>query len=129
MHLFLDVVLNKCRLCHFRYFVQLIKVTVSFESLFFVWSVFCFCFFPCLSLFYFQLSGVIEVSSVRTHFIFFIPFSYVSFFLRNFQLRFHFLISAFFFSFPASFQAFQIFLHCSGMGILWFVRPALCQTK
>ena len=47
---FLHVVLNKCGLCHFRCFVQLIKVTVSFESLFFVRSIlyFCFCFFPSL---------------------------------------------------------------------------------
>ena len=95
--------LNKCGLCHFRCFVQLIKVTVSFEYLFFVRSIwyfsFSFCFFPCLSLFYFQLSGVIAVSSVRTFFIFFVPFSYLSYFLRIFQLRFLFLISALFFSF------------------------------
>ena len=127
--------LNKCGLCHFRCFVQLIKVTVSFESLFFVRSIlyfcFCFCFFPCLSLFYFQLSRVIEVSSARTFFIFFVPFSYLSYFLRIFQLRFLFLISAhsFCFSFLASFQAFQILLHFPCMGILRFVPPALCQTK
>ena len=95
--------LNKCGLCHFRCFIQLIKVTVSFESLgFFVRSVFCifvfvFVFFPCLSLFYFQLSGVIGVFSVKTLFIFFVPFSYLSYFLRFFQLRFHFFISAHFF--------------------------------
>ena len=97
--------LNKCSLCHFRCFVQLIKVTVSFESLLksVLYFCFCFCFFPCLSLFYFQLSRVIKVSSVRTFFIFFVPFSYLSYFLRIFQLRFLFLISAlsflFFFSF------------------------------
>lgn len=99
---FLHVVLNKYGLSHFRCFVQLIKVIVSFQSLFFVRSIlyfcFCFCFFPCLSLFYFQLSGVIEVSSIRTLFIFFVPFSYLSYFLRIFQLRFLFLISALFFS-------------------------------
>ena len=77
--------LNKCGLCRFRCFIQLIKVTVSFESLFlfglFFVFLFCFCFFPCLSLFYFQLSGVIGVSSVKTLFIFF-PFSYLSYFFN-----------------------------------------------
>ena len=55
---------------------------------------FLFLFFPCLSLLYFQLSGVIEVSSIRTLFIFFVPFSCLSYSLRFFQLRFHFFISA-----------------------------------
>ena len=103
--------LHKCGLYHFRCFVQLIKVTVSFESLFFVRSIlyFCFCFFPCFSLFYFQLSGVIEVSSVRTFFIFSVPFSYLSYFSRIFQLRFLFLISAlaFFFLFQPPFKRFK----------------------
>ena len=69
---------------------------------------FCFCFFPCLSLFYFQLSGVIGVSSVKTLFIFFVPFSYLSYFLRFFQLRFHFLIPGhFFFLFQPPFKRFK----------------------
>ena len=63
----------------------------------FLYFCFCFCFFPCLSLFYLQLSGVIGVSSVKTLFIFFVPFSYLSYLSRFLQLRFHFLISAHFF--------------------------------
>ena len=98
---------NKCCLCHFRYFVQSIKVTVSFESLFFVLSVFCVFVFSRLSLFYFQLSQVIEVSSIRTLFIFFVPFSCLSYSLRFFQLRFHFLISALFFLFQPPFKRFK----------------------
>ena len=53
------------------------------------------------------MSGVIEVSSVRTLFIFLVPFSYLSFFLRIFQLRFHFLISALFFLFQPPFKRFK----------------------
>ena len=53
------------------------------------------------------MSGVIEVSSVRTLFIFLVPFSYLSFFLRIFQLRFHFLISALFFLFQPPFKSFK----------------------
>ena len=110
---FLHVVRNKCGLRHFRYFVQLIKVTVSFESLLFVRSIlyfcFCVCFFPCLSLFYFQLSVVIEVSSVRKFFLFsssrFLIFhSFCAFSSLGFSFLFlSFLL--FFFPFPASFQA------------------------
>ena len=59
-------------------------------GLFFIFF-FLFFFFPCLSLLYFQLSGVIEVSSIRTLFIFFVPFSCLSYSSRFFQLRFHFL--------------------------------------
>ena len=114
-----------------RCFVQLIKVTVSFQSLFFVRSIlyfcFCFCFFPYLSLFYFQLSGVIK--SLRLgHFLFSSSrFLIFHIFWAFSVLGFCFLFLPF--SFPASFQAFQILLHCPGMGILRFVRPALCQTK
>ena len=58
-----------------------------------------FLFFPCLSLLYFQFSGVIEVSFIRTLFIFFVPFSqWLSYSLRFFQLSLHFFISALFFS-------------------------------
>ena len=85
-----------------RCFVQLIKVTVSFQSLFVVWSIlyfcFCFCFFPCLSLFYFQLSGVIKFLRLGHSLFSWSRFSYLSYFLRIFHLRFLFLISALFFS-------------------------------
>ena len=99
--------LDKCALCHFRCFVQLIKVTVSFESLFFVRSIlyfcFCFCFSPVSLYFIFSCLGLLK--SLRLgHFLFsFVPFSYLSYFLRIFQLRFLFLISAlsFFFFFSS----------------------------
>ena len=74
MRFFLHVVLNKCGLCHFRYFVQLITVTVSFESLFFVRSVFCvfvfvFVFSPVSLYFIFSCLGLLE--SLRSgHFLF-----------------------------------------------------------
>ena len=84
-----------------RCFVQFITVTVSFQSLFFVRSIlyfcFCFCFFPCLFILFSVVWGY-KVSSIRALFIFFVPFSYLSYFLRIFRLRFLFLISALFFS-------------------------------
>lgn len=78
--------------------------------MFLVRSVFCFCFCICfspLSLLYFQLPGVIEVSSIRTLFIFFVPFSCLSYSLHFFQLRFHFIISAPPFFFQPPFKHFK----------------------
>ena len=77
--------LNKCCLCHFSYFVQSIKVTVSFESLFFVRSVFCVCVFVFvfshLSLFYFQLSFLVFLTlcafSSMGFTFFFLPFFFL----------------------------------------------------
>ena len=70
---------------------------VVFCSVYFVfWLLFLF-----FSLSLFILFSVVwgyKVSSIRTLFIFFVPFSYLSYFLRIFRLRFLFLISALFFS-------------------------------
>ena len=125
--------LNKCGLCYFRCFIQLIKVTVSFESLFFVRSVFCifvfvFVFSPVSLYFIFSCLGLLESLLLR-HFLFFSSrFLIFHTFCAFSSLGFTFLFLPIF-SFPASFQAFQILLHCPGMGILRFVRLALCQTK
>ena len=70
---------------------------VVFCSVYFVFLLF-FLFFP-LSLFIlFSVVWGYKVSSIRTLFIFFVPFSYLSYFLRIFRLSFLFLISALFFS-------------------------------
>ena len=64
--------LNKCCLCHFHYFVQSIKVTVSFESLFFVRPVFCvfvFVFSPVSLNFIFSCLGLLK-SLLLGHFLF-----------------------------------------------------------
>ena len=70
---------------------------VVFCSVYFVFLLL-FLFFP-LSLFIlFSVIWGYKVSSIRTLFIFFVPFSYLSYFLRIFRLRFLFLISVLFFS-------------------------------
>ena len=120
---FLHVVLNKCGLYRFRCFIQLIKVTVSFESLFFVRSVFfvfLFLFFPVSLYFIFSCLGLLGSLLLR-HFLFSSSrFLIFHTFCAFSSLGFTFLFLPIF-SFPASFQAFQILLLCPGMGILQFV--------